>query len=127
MISELETLRKTTFDETEMMKARAYEESRKVREGADQYAEMILTSLDKSLIEFQTVVRNGQNHLKRTRLEAHQQVQQYSLPPLMTQNPQQAPHQPTKGRMPSSAAQHANRHANNKRHPEILRRPRVPV
>lgn len=73
--TELEAMRKKTFEEAEAAKGQAYEEARTVREGADQYAETILSSLDKSLAEFQAVVRNGQKHLKRAKAEASHQAQ----------------------------------------------------
>jgi F0F1-type ATP synthase membrane subunit b/b' len=73
--TELEAMRKKAWEEAESVKAQAYEEARSVREGADQYADAILTSLDKSLVEFQAVVRNGQKHLKRAKAEASHQAQ----------------------------------------------------
>ncbi len=71
---ELEAMRKKTFEEAEAAKAQAYEEANAIRIGADQYAEAILGSLDKSLIEFQSVVKNGQRYLKKARMDAAQQV-----------------------------------------------------
>jgi vacuolar-type H+-ATPase subunit H len=71
---ELEAMRKKTFEEAEAARAQAYEEAMSVRGGADQYAEAILGSLDKSLVEFQAVVRNGQRHLKKVRMDAAQQM-----------------------------------------------------
>lgn len=71
---ELEAMRKKAFEEAEAARAQAYEEATSVRVGADQYAEAILGSLDKSLLEFQTVVRNGQRHLKKVRMDAAQQM-----------------------------------------------------
>ena len=103
-MSEMEAIRRKTFEETEAMKARAYEESRNTREGADQYAEVILNSLDKSLAEFHGVVRNGQKYLKRAKVEAlsqqqgpqQQQAPQadarlYDLPPTLGAPQQQYP------------------------------------
>lgn len=78
---ELEAMRKKAFEEAEAARAQAYEEASSVRQGADQYAEVILGSLDKSLVEFQTVVRNGQRHLKKVRMDAAQQ-----MPPALTPN-----------------------------------------
>lgn len=78
---ELEAMRKKAFEEAEAARAQAYEEASSVRHGADQYAEAILGSLDKSLVEFQTVVRNGQRHLKKVRMDAAQQ-----MPPALTPN-----------------------------------------
>lgn len=71
---ELEAMRKKTFEEAEAAKAQAYEEAHAIRIGADQYAEAILGSLDKSLIEFQSVVKNGQRYLKKARMDAAQQL-----------------------------------------------------
>jgi hypothetical protein len=100
VITELEAMRKKTFEEAEAMKARAREESIRVREGADQYAEAVLSSLDKSLVEFQTTVRQGQKHLKRARSEAMQMTSQISM---------DVPHRPA----------HPERHAG--RHQEMMR------
>jgi cell division septum initiation protein DivIVA len=71
---ELEAMRKKTFEEAEAAKAQAYEEANAIRVGADQYAEAILGSLDKSLVEFQSVVKNGQRYLKKARMDAAQQL-----------------------------------------------------
>lgn len=75
---ELDAMRKKAFEEADAVRAQAAEEARAIRLGADEYAEAILNSLDKSLAEFQTVVHNGQKHLKRVRLDAAQQ-----MPPLV--------------------------------------------
>jgi vacuolar-type H+-ATPase subunit H len=71
---ELEAMRKKAFEEAEAARGQAYEEASAIRSGADQYAEAILGSLDKSLVEFQTVVRNGQRYLKKARMDASQQM-----------------------------------------------------
>jgi vacuolar-type H+-ATPase subunit H len=70
---ELDAMRKKAFEEAEAARAQAYEEARVVREGADQYADTILGALDKNLLEFQSVVRNGQRYLKKARMDALQQ------------------------------------------------------
>lgn len=71
---ELDAMRKKAFEEAEAARAQAYEEAGAVREGADQYAEAILGTLDKNLVEFQSVVRNGQRYLKKARMDALQQT-----------------------------------------------------
>jgi hypothetical protein len=71
---ELEAMRKKTFEEAEAAKAQAFEEANAIRAGSDQYAEAILGSLDKSLAEFQAVVKNGQRYLKKARMDAAQQM-----------------------------------------------------
>lgn len=85
--TELETMRKKAYEEAEAMKAQAYEESRLVREGADQYAETILGSLDKSVTEFQAVIRNGQKYLQRARAENAKQNPHALRPPGVSQQP----------------------------------------
>ncbi len=72
VMAELQSLRQQTLEETEEMKRMAYEESRLVRESADEYAESVLKTLGKNLEEFQSVARNAQKSLKRTRAEALQ-------------------------------------------------------
>lgn len=83
---ELEAMQKKAFEEAEAMRAQAMEEAAAIRAGADQYAEAILGSLDKSLGEFQAVVRNGQRYLKKARMDAAQQAPSalrgaYATPP----------------------------------------------
>ena len=69
MLLELDAMRKKVTEEAVAVRAQAYEEARSVREGADCYAESILSALEKNLTEFQTVVRNGQRYLRKTRLD----------------------------------------------------------
>lgn len=88
---ELEAMRKKTFEEAESARAQAYEEALAIRSGADQYAEAILGSLDKSLVEFQTVVRNGQRYLKKARMDSAQQMSPAMRSQYMTpSHPQEA-------------------------------------
>lgn len=77
---ELDAMRKKAFEEAEAARAQAHEEAKAVREGADQYAEAILGALDKNLLEFQSVVRNGQRYLKKARMDAQQQMSPVSRP-----------------------------------------------
>lgn len=107
---ELDAMRKKAFEESEAVRAQAVEEARAIREGADQYAETILGSLDRSLVEFQTVVRNGQRYLKKARLDAAQQAsaqisaaQQASMQISAGQHaaPQAQPHNPAAAMPPS--------------------------
>jgi hypothetical protein len=67
IVTELDAMRKKAFEEAEFVRSQALEESHAIREGSDQYAEAILGSLRRNLDEFQTVIRNGQQHLKKAR------------------------------------------------------------
>lgn len=71
---ELEAMQKKAYEESQALRAQAIEEATAIRAGADQYAEAILGNLDKSLVEFQAVVRNGQRYLKKARIDASHQA-----------------------------------------------------
>lgn len=96
ILNELEGLRRQAYEEGEAYKAKAIEDSRQVRESADHYADTILGTLDKSLGEFQSVIRNGQKYIKRTRTEAgtqypqpHMNAPQYQ--PIQAKQPHMTP------------------------------------
>lgn len=88
---ELEAMRKKAFEEAEAVRVQALQDASVIREGADQYAEAILGSLDKSLHEFQVVVRNGQQHLKKVRQESQPQAQRYGSRAISANNGLTAP------------------------------------
>jgi hypothetical protein len=67
---QLEAMKAKAVAEVDAIKLQAYEEARLVKEGAEQYAESILNSLDGSLADVQAVVRNGQTHLHQSRRSA---------------------------------------------------------
>jgi F0F1-type ATP synthase membrane subunit b/b' len=68
--SQLDAMKAKAVAEVDSLKLQAYEEARLVKEGAEHYAESILTSLDGSLADVQAVVRNGQSHLHQNRSTA---------------------------------------------------------
>ncbi|MFN8615049.1 MAG: hypothetical protein U0003_03970 [Vampirovibrionales bacterium] len=70
LMAELEAQRKAALSEMEQLRLQAAEDARRVREGADAYAEQVLNSLDKDLASFHQVVKNGQQHLRHIRHEA---------------------------------------------------------
>lgn len=80
IVTELETMRKKAFEEAEFVRAQAQEEGQIIREGSDQYAEAILGSLRRNLDEFQTVIRNGQQHLKKARESSRRLSHHQSIP-----------------------------------------------
>jgi len=89
--SELEALQKKAIEEADAVRAQAMEDATAIRAGSDQYADAILSNLDKSLVEFQAVVRNGQRYLKNARMEAVKQNLPLSMrqPQYPSLNPQQ--------------------------------------
>ena len=70
VIAEVEYLRKQAMEEAEEIKAAASHESTAIRDGSDKYAESVLVNLEKNLLEMQTIVRNAQTHLNRTKLNS---------------------------------------------------------
>jgi len=70
VISEVEELRRKALEETEMIRNKSIAESTAIREGSDRYAESILTKMDRDLSEIQTIIRNAQDHLSRTKVNS---------------------------------------------------------
>ncbi|HEY9784372.1 MAG TPA: ATP synthase F0 subunit B [Candidatus Obscuribacterales bacterium] len=70
VVAEVEQMRREALAEVERMKLEAEEEAARTREGADHYADSVLTRIDSDLqnlgqrlMESQTIVRNGQRLL----------------------------------------------------------------
>ena len=70
VIAEAEAIKIQAREEAEQIKISAINESVKIREGADVYAENILSNLDVSLSEMHTIVKNGQTHLEKVKEES---------------------------------------------------------
>lgn len=70
VVGELDHVRRKAYEEIEAMKAKAAEESRTMREDADRYAETILGTLDKSLVEFHQAVKGGQKQIAMAKADA---------------------------------------------------------
>lgn len=64
---ECEELKRRANEEAEAIRAQATEDSLKIKEGAELYAEQVLTTLEKNLGEMQQVVKNGQVYMERMR------------------------------------------------------------
>lgn len=70
VLSEAEAIRSKAQEEAEQVKRTILEEAVKIREGADSYAENVLSTLDNNLTEMHSIVKNGQHHLERSKEEA---------------------------------------------------------
>ncbi|MEB3288215.1 MAG: hypothetical protein VKJ04_12030 [Vampirovibrionales bacterium] len=106
ILTEIDTIHKKAVEEAETLRAKSQEEARLVREGADQYADSVLSSLDKSLGEFHTVVKNGRKHLKQAQMDSHASSHaksHYASHPLPSPlSPQQSAHSPLPNYSPST-------------------------
>lgn len=65
---ECEEMKRRATEEADALRAQATEESLKIKEGAELYAEQVLTTLEKNLGEMQQVVKNGQVYMERKRV-----------------------------------------------------------
>jgi len=70
VITEAEAIRGRATEEAEEIKRNMIGEAIKIREGADAYAENVLSTLDSSLTEMHTIVRNGQQHMAQVKEES---------------------------------------------------------
>ena len=70
VIAEAEYIKKQAREEAETIRTQAINEALATREGADQYAERVLCSLDSDLTDLHTIVRNGQKHLAKLKADS---------------------------------------------------------
>ncbi len=70
VVSEVEMIRHKAREEAEQIRMASINEAIKIREGADKYAESVLSNLDKDLGEMHEIVKNGQKHLSELKAES---------------------------------------------------------
>lgn len=70
VLSEVEYIKNQAREESENIRTQAINDAINTREGADHYAERVLSSLDSDLTELHTIVRNGQKHLAQIKVES---------------------------------------------------------
>lgn len=70
VVSEVEMIRNRAKEEAEQIKMASINEAIKIREGADKYAESVLSTLDRDLGEMHEIVRNGQQHLAEAKAQS---------------------------------------------------------
>ena len=66
----VEEIKRIAYEEAENARNQARDEATKTRQGADLYAEKVLTKLEMQLAEQQQEVKNGQIYLEKMRTEA---------------------------------------------------------
>lgn len=67
---ECEEIKRKALDDAENIRIQATEDAMKTREGAEIYAEQVLTNLERDLGQLQQVVKNGQIYMEKLRSEA---------------------------------------------------------
>ena len=74
---ECEEIKRKAFEEAESVRHQAREDAMKTREGAELYAEQVLTNLEGNLSQLQQVVKNGQVYMEKLRTDS---LGAYDLP-----------------------------------------------
>ena len=67
---ECEEIKRKAMEEAENIRAQAMAEAMKTKEGAELYAEQVLTNLEKTLTQQQQIVKNGQVYMEKLRTDA---------------------------------------------------------
>lgn len=68
---ECEELKRKAIEEADSIRASAAEDAKRTREGAEIYAEQVLTNLEHDLTKLQQVVKNGQVYMEKLRSESY--------------------------------------------------------
>ncbi len=85
---ECEEIKRRAMEEAENIRAQATEDAMKTKEGAELYAEQVLTNLEKNLTQQQQIVKNGQVYMEQLRADSYGQ---YDIPTsYSTDKPQQS-------------------------------------
>lgn len=67
VVAEAEAIRARAAEEADEIKRNMVNEAIKIREGADTYAESVLSNLNNSLTDMHAIVRNGQQHMAQVK------------------------------------------------------------
>ena len=70
---EAEKIKEQVITDCEEIKRKAMDEAVRIKDGANIYAEQVLTNLEQNLGQLQEIVKNGQLQLERRRIESDDQ------------------------------------------------------
>ena len=73
VITDCEEIKRKAMDEAENLRIQASDEAVRIKDGANIYAEQVLTNLEQNLGQLQEIVKNGQLQLERRRMESDDQ------------------------------------------------------
>lgn len=73
VITDCEEIKRKAMEEAESIRAQAADEVSRIKDGANIYAEQVLTNLEQNLGQLQEIVKNGQVQLERRRIETEGQ------------------------------------------------------
>lgn len=78
VIADCEEIKRKAVDEAENLRVQAIDEATRIKDGANIYAEQVLTNLEQNLAQLQEIVKNGQVQLERRRMESEEQPGNYA-------------------------------------------------
>ena len=78
VIADCEEIKRKAVDEAESLRIQAIDEATRIKDGANIYAEQVLTNLEQNLAQLQEIVKNGQVQLERRRMESEEQPGNYA-------------------------------------------------
>ena len=84
---ECEEIKRKAMEEADNIRAQATEEAMKTKEGAELYAEQVLTNLEKNLTQQQQIVKNGQVYMEQLRSDSYGGSYESSYSAATPQNP----------------------------------------
>ena len=67
---ECEEIKRRAMEEADNIRSQATDEAMRTKEGAELYAEQVLTNLEKNLTQQQQIVKNGQIYMEKLRAES---------------------------------------------------------
>lgn len=70
VIADCEEIKRKALDDAENVRLQSADEALRIREGAEIYAEQVLTNLERDLGQLQQVVKNGQVYMEKLRSES---------------------------------------------------------
>ena len=70
VVDECDKIKHIALQDAEKIRMEATEEAMKIREGAELYAEQVLTSLEGNLAQLQQVVKNGQIYMEQLKSDS---------------------------------------------------------
>lgn len=69
LIAECEEIKNKAYTDADNIKMQATEEAKRLKEGAEKYAEDVLANLESNLHQHQTIVQNGQRYMEQRKME----------------------------------------------------------
>ena len=70
VVEDCEKIKQIALQDADKIRLQATDEAMKIREGAELYAEQVLTSLEGNLTQLQQVVKNGQIYMEQLRADS---------------------------------------------------------